>query len=312
MALAELCGVKDMSSAFTSMNLFGRDRCDESDALEDLKLHSKQLEGELNFLRTPLMSLPGTAYTKELGPDGMGRPMKMHFDHGTTTLAFLYQGGVVIAVDSRATGGSYIGSQVVEKILPINKYIVGTMAGGAADCMYWERLLSKECRMYELRNRERISVAAASKVLSNLIWNYRGQLSMGVFVAGWDKTGPALYYVDSEGQRTSGKVMSCGSGSIFAYGVLDRGYRWDLADEEAQALGRKAIYHATVRDAASGGLVRGVCVCDEQVSCDVRETEYRKKEHVIDIVPVLNFGVADVHDFVANTFLILTDEIRTP
>jgi 20S proteasome subunit beta 5 len=76
----------------------------------------------------------------------------------------------------------------VRKVLPINEYMVGTMAGGAADCMYWERLLSKQCRLYELRNRERISVAAASKLLSNMTWRYRGMISMGVFIAGYDKT----------------------------------------------------------------------------------------------------------------------------
>ncbi len=33
-------------------------------------------------------------------------------------------------------------------------------------------------------------------------------------------------------------------------------YRYDLTDEEAYDLGRRAIYHATFRDAASGGIVR--------------------------------------------------------
>ena len=45
-------------------------------------------------------------------------------------------------------------------------------------------------------------------------------------IAGYDDTGPALYYVDSEGQRTPGKVFSVGSGSLYAYGVLDNGYDW--------------------------------------------------------------------------------------
>lgn len=35
--------------------------------------------------------------------------VKIHFAHGTTTLAFKFQGGVIVAVDSRATAGSYIG-----------------------------------------------------------------------------------------------------------------------------------------------------------------------------------------------------------
>lgn len=76
-------------------------------------------------------------------------------------------------------------------------------------------------------------------------------------MAGWDKRGPSLYYVDSDGTRTQGKVFSVGSGSVFAYGVLDSDYREDLTDEEAYELGRRAIYHATHRDAYSGGIVRG-------------------------------------------------------
>ena len=50
----------------------------------------------------------------------------------------------MLAVDSRATGGMYIGSGSVKKIIEINKFLLGTMAGGAADCTYWERVLSKQ------------------------------------------------------------------------------------------------------------------------------------------------------------------------
>jgi len=188
-----------------------------------------------------------------------GSDNKINFLHGTTTLAFKYNGGVIIAVDSRATGGMYIFSGNVKKIIPINQYLMGTMAGGAADCMYWERVLSKQCRLYELRNKQRISVAAASKLLSNICFQYKGYgLSMGTMIAGWDKKGPGLYYVDSDGTRTDGKVFSVGSGSIYAYGVLDDGYKPDLTDEQAYELGRRAIYHATFRDAASGGVIRVV------------------------------------------------------
>ncbi|KAK3891029.1 hypothetical protein Pcinc_005061 [Petrolisthes cinctipes] len=136
--------------------------------------------------------------------------------------------------------------------------MLGTMAGGAADCTYWERVLARECRLYELRNRERISVAAASKLLANMVYQYKGYgLSMGVMIAGWDKKRPGLYYVDSDGNRMAGNVFSVGSGSINAYGVMDTGYSWDLTDTQAWELRRKAIHHATHRDAYSGGIVRG-------------------------------------------------------
>ncbi|CAH1640636.1 unnamed protein product [Spodoptera littoralis] len=128
----------------------------------------------------------------------------------------------------------------MKKIVEINDYLLGTLAGGAADCVYWDRVLAKQCRLYELRNRERISVAAASKLMANMVYNYKGMgLSMGMMLAGVDKRGAQLYYVDSEGTRTPGKVFSVGSGSVYAF-----------------ELGRRAIYHATHRDAYSGGIVR--------------------------------------------------------
>lgn len=77
-------------------------------------------------------------------------------------------------------------------VIEINKFLLGTMAGGAADCQFWYKLscirvvvdgretyLGKECRLHELRNKERISVAAASKILSNIVYGYKGMgLSM--------------------------------------------------------------------------------------------------------------------------------------
>ncbi|XP_052742454.1 proteasome subunit beta type-5 [Bicyclus anynana] len=208
-------------------------------------------------LATPPFANPIETLAQFNKKDETGRQIKIEFDHGTTTLGFRYKGGVLLAVDSRATGGQFIGSQSMKKIVEINEYLLGTLAGGAADCVYWDRVLAKQCRLYELRNRERISVAAASKLMSNMVYNYKGMgLSMGMMLAGIDKRGAQLYYVDSEGTRTPGKVFSVGSGSVYAFGVLDSGYHWDLEDVEAQELGRRAIYHATHRDAYSGGIIR--------------------------------------------------------
>jgi 20S proteasome subunit beta 5 len=64
-----------------------------------------------------------------------------------------------------------------------------------------------------------------------------------------------VFYVDSDGTRLKGDLFSVGSGSTFAYGVLDQGYRWDLTDEEALELGRRSIYAAGHRDAFSGNTI---------------------------------------------------------
>ncbi|BBG95056.1 N-terminal nucleophile aminohydrolases superfamily protein [Prunus dulcis] len=163
---------------------------------------------------------------------------------GTTTLAFIFKDGVMVAADSRASMGGYISSQSVKKIIEINPYMLGTMAGGAADCSFGIEIWGL-----------RISVTGASKLLANILYSYRGMgLSVGTMIAGWDETGPGLYYVDSEGGRLKGMRFSVGSGSPYAYGVLDDGYRYDMSVEEAAELARRAIYHATFRDGASGGV----------------------------------------------------------
>lgn len=179
------------------------------------------------------------------------------FKHGTTTLAFRFQEGVIVAVDARATQGAFIASGKVRKVIEINDYMLGTMAGGAADCQFWERYLAMQCRLYELRNQDKISIAAASKILADICHSYKGYgLSMGTMFTGSDKGGAQLFYVDNDATRLKGDLFSVGSGSTFAYGMLDNGYNWDLSLEDAINLGIKAIVKATHRDSASGGVVR--------------------------------------------------------
>ena len=113
------------------------------------------------------------------------------------------------------------------------------------------------------------AAASASRLCASSLWlTTRGGAQ-----------GPALYYVDSEGKRLKGKRFSVGSGSLYAYGVLDEGYKWDMSVAEARELGRRAIYHATFRDAYSGGTVSVYHVTEkgwEKVSGDdVGELHYK-------------------------------------
>jgi len=43
---------------------------------------------------------------------------KIKLAHGTTTLAFRFKGGIIVAVDSRATAGSYVGKSIPVKRRP--------------------------------------------------------------------------------------------------------------------------------------------------------------------------------------------------
>lgn len=219
-----------------------------------------EVAGDENYKRMliPYLSANDKIKLPRVVDEITGKQIQFKFNKGTTCASFLYKNGVIVCCDSRATGGQFIGSGTVKKIITINKHMLGTMAGGAADCSYWLRVLSERCRLYELRNREPISVAAASKLLVNMLYNYKGRgLSLGTMICGWDrKKGPKIYMVDNDARRIAGNMFSVGSGSVFAYGVLDHGYRFDLSDEEAYDLARRAIFHAQHRDIASGGIAR--------------------------------------------------------
>lgn len=210
-------------------------------------------------LRFALPPIPNPSAWLRAMTDDMANPAcPIKLAHGTTTLAFRFQGGIVVATDSRATAGDWIASQTVKKVIEINDCLLGTMAGGAADCQYWLAYLGMQCRLHELRHKRRISVAAASKILANLVYSYKGMgLSMGTMCAGMTnpQEGPALYYVDSDGTRLSGDLFCVGSGQTFAYGVLDSEYRFDLSEEQALELGTRSILAATHRDAFSGGSI---------------------------------------------------------
>ncbi|CAO2590849.1 Proteasome subunit beta type-11 [Lemmus lemmus] len=85
---------------------------------------------------------------------------------------------------------------------------------------------------------------------------YRGlDLCVATALCGWDHSGPALFYVYSDGTCLQGDIFSVGSGSPYAYGVLDRSYHYDMTIQEAYTLARCAVAHATHRDAYSGGSV---------------------------------------------------------
>ena len=153
--------------------------------------------------------------------------------------------------------GTYNSSETVKKVIEMNDYMVGTMAGGAADCQFWEENLARILKLYELNNGERISISGASKLFSSMLYQYRGRgLSVGTMIAGSDKKGCHLYYCDNDGIRIKGERFAIGSGGTYAYGIIDTYYKYDLTVEEAVALGKRAISEATYMDSGSGGVVR--------------------------------------------------------
>lgn len=175
---------------------YSRPACAEEGPAQDevQELYSGTPELSLKFALPPVAQ--SASWLRAMTDDYSNPNCPIKIAHGTTTLAFRFKGGIIVATDSRATAGNWIASQTVKKVIEINNCLLGTMAGGAAvcltrnsscpcpsnsyqDCQYWLAYLGMQCRLHELRHKRRISVAAASKILANLVYSYKGMgLSM--------------------------------------------------------------------------------------------------------------------------------------
>ena len=94
----------------------------------------------------------------------------------------------------------------------------------------------------------------------------------------------ALYYVDSEGNRLKVKLISVGSGSTFAYSIIDSSYSWNISIEGACDIGNRAIFQAIYKDPYSGGSMTIYLIRREgwiKISCDFIDfnifTKYSRK-----------------------------------
>ncbi|OPX68068.1 MAG: Proteasome subunit beta precursor [Methanoregulaceae archaeon PtaB.Bin108] len=184
---------------------------------------------------------------------------------GTTTVGLVFQGGVVLASEMRATMGYLIASKKAKKIYQIADRIGMTTAGGVGDAQQIARLMTVECSLYQIRRGRAMTVGAVATLLSNILnqnryYPYYVQLLVG----GMDESGAKLYSVDAMGGASREEEMvATGSGSPMAFGVLEDRYRKDLNEDEAVSLAVRAVRSAMKRDAGSGEGIHVVVITQD-------------------------------------------------
>ena len=73
-----------------------------------------------------------------------------------------------------------------------------------------------------------------------------------LLIGGWDSEGGHIFSIDAAGGSIPDKYCSTGSGSPFAYGVLEEGYKDGINTKDGVDLAIKALHAAMKRDSASG------------------------------------------------------------
>jgi proteasome beta subunit len=174
---------------------------------------------------------------------------------GTTTVGLVCSDGVILGTDTRATMGNFVASKRAKKIYQITDNLAMTIAGGVAVAQRIVEILKVNATLYELEKNRPIPVKSAARLVSNLLLSNRevgAPLPLQALVGGFDETGPHVFNLDPYGSLIEENVVSTGSGSPFAYGVLEAQYEENKTLEEMLPTVVKAIDAAMKRDTASG------------------------------------------------------------
>eukprot|EP00297_Palpitomonas_bilix_P025637 CAMPEP_0113892756 /NCGR_PEP_ID=MMETSP0780_2-20120614/15628_1 /TAXON_ID=652834 /ORGANISM="Palpitomonas bilix" /LENGTH=271 /DNA_ID=CAMNT_0000882799 /DNA_START=103 /DNA_END=914 /DNA_ORIENTATION=+ /assembly_acc=CAM_ASM_000599 len=174
---------------------------------------------------------------------------------GTTICGVVFDGGVVLGADTRATGGSVVMDPNCEKIHFISKNIYCCGAGTAADTENVTGMMSSQLELLRLATGREIRVAAAATSLAQYLWRYQGHVSAALVLGGVDFTGPSLYSIHPHGSVDFVPFITMGSGSLAAMAVMESGYKDKLTREEAKMLVHDAILAGIQNDLGSGSNV---------------------------------------------------------
>lgn len=200
---------------------------------------------------------------------------------GTTTVGIVCKDGVVLATEQRATMGNFIASKTAKKVYQIDDLVAMTIAGSVGDAQQIVRIMSVESKLYKMRRKESMTIKGLTTLLSNMLSGQRYYpLMVQLLVGGCDKNGPSIYSLDAlGGSIEETKAVSTGSGSPFAYGVLEDRYRENMSTEEGIELAVRALHNAMKRDSASGENIDVVVITkDKYTRLDMEEVKKMRED----------------------------------
>jgi len=176
---------------------------------------------------------------------------------GTTILAAEYDGGVMIAADSRTSMGSVVSNRQSNKLTPVTPYIYCCRSGSAADTQAITDMVKYHLNYYEMEHGERATVSVAANIFRDYCYRYRDQLSAGILVAGWDKEkGGQIFGIPIGGMIVKMPLASGGSGSTYIIGHMDNQFKQKMSRAECEEFLKKSVALAISRDGSSGGVIR--------------------------------------------------------
>jgi proteasome beta subunit len=185
--------------------------------------------------------------------------------HGTTIVAAVFRGGVLIAGDRRAVAGNLIAQRDMDKVFVVDDYSAVGIAGTAGIAVEMVRLFTVELQHYEKLEGVSLTLNGKANRLAGMVRNNLGGAMQGlaavplfvgydVDAADPDRAGRIVSYdvVGGRYEETLG-YHSVGSGSLFARSSLKKLHDPMMEVEAAIRVAMEALYDAADDDTATGG-----------------------------------------------------------
>jgi len=176
------------------------------------------------------------------------------YKSGTTIVGITGSDFVLLASDKKGTMGNFAFDLNAQKIYTVSDKAALGLAGSLGDAQQIIRLLKAEIKLYEIERDKTMGAKAIATFLANYLNAHRYYPYFAGFIMAGFNDKPEMYSTDIVGGF--GKVdefTSIGSGSTFAMGVLDKGFKKDITKKEAVELAADAVKAARKRDVFSGG-----------------------------------------------------------
>lgn len=203
--------------------------------------------------------------------------MKEDIKTGTTTVGIKIKDGVVLAADMRASMGHLAYDDDTEKIYKITDNMAVTNAGNVGDSLTIVRFLRSQAKLYEIEREERMTVKAATTLLSNILnANRYYPFIVHLIIAGVNEEAELYELTPFGGILERKKYAVSGSGTELALNTLDQNFKEGMSEDEGVALAVKAVEAGKKRDIFSGGSSVAVFVIDKSGIRRLSETAVEK------------------------------------
>ena len=180
---------------------------------------------------------------------------------GTTTVGLVFEDGVVLATEKRATMGYMIASKKAKKVYQIADRIGMTIAGGVGDAQQIARI---NRRVQSLQYQEKRCRLPPPQLP---LPSEQQPVLPSMSSSSWEElmTPTGLFSVDAMGGATKEEeIVATGSGSPMAYGVLEDRFTKGMKRKDAISLAVRAVRAAMKRDAGSGEGVHVVVITKDE------------------------------------------------